>query len=145
MYARYIVACFHAKIVHVFSEILVVNLSFAGNPWKCSRPGSPGSPAHAEHNERSRLALHQQQNFPATQLEGETTAKSCLIMKYYWFSLNYTKHVFIKGSVGTGVGAKPALFSDVRETFFNRVWTPLPFLGYSCCGQTGKAYHAFCP
>lgn len=56
--------------------------------------------------------------------------------------LNYMKHVFIKGSVGTGVGAKPALFSDVRATFFNRVWTPLLFIGYSCCGQTGKAYYA---
>lgn len=55
------------------------------------------------------------------------------------------KHMFTQGPVGTRVGAKPALFSDVCETFFNRVWAPLLFNGYSCCGQTGKFYHALCP
>lgn len=45
--------------------------------------------------------------------------------------------VFIKGSVGTRVGAQPALFSDVGKTFINRVWIPLASAGCSCCGQTG--------
>lgn len=43
--------------------------------------------------------------------------------------LNYTKHVFLKGPVGTRVGAEPTLFSDVCETFFNPVWAPLPSTG----------------
>lgn len=116
-------------------------LCSAGNPWKRSRRGSPGSPAHAEHDERRRSALHQQQNLgiPATRLAGEnpvsrsrwtrlvvTVELLCILDS---LCLNSTKRVFAKGPVGTRVGAQPALLSDVCETCFNRVWAPLPPTG----------------
>lgn len=96
-----------------------------GNTWKCSRHRSPRSPAHTGHGQRSRPALHQQQNLGifATWLEGKGFPKlkhtKCTILKVSriqnWCSIfKSVKHCFGPSSFWFGmVHSKKCWFVSV--------------------------------